>query len=76
MVVAAYRRREPEKGVMHQVIRENLATFVERAEQRGRGLPKYVRKGFASFLDCGDVRKGFARVHCPGCGQDAVVAFS
>ena len=34
--------------------------------------------GFAvnKFLKCGDLREGFARVHCDGCGHNMFVAFS
>jgi len=76
MGVAAYRRREPWKGVLHRVITANVRTFIDLAEGRGRGLPRYVKRAFGSFLDCGDLTKGFARVHCPKCGLDGVVAFS
>ena len=76
MVVAAYRRREPQKGVLHRIITANLRTFIDLADARGRGLPRYVKRAFGSYLDCGDLTKGFARVHCPKCSLDAVVAFS
>ncbi len=76
MSVAAYRRREPQKGVIHRVITANLRTFIDIAEGRGRGLPRYVIRAFGRFLDCGDLTNGFARVHCPKCSLDAVVAFS
>ena len=76
MLSAAYRRREPEKTVVHQVVRENLKTFLAIADGRGRGLPRYVRQAFQNFLDCGVLRNGFARVRCPDCGHDDVVAFS
>lgn len=31
---------------------------------------------FAQNIKCGDLREGFARVHCDGCGHDMFVAFS
>ena len=76
MGVAVYRRREPEKTVTWQVVRETLPAFLELADGRGNGLPKYVRSAFKAYLECGILRNGFARVRCPGCGYDAVVAFS
>ena len=42
-----YRRRDPEKTVLYQVVRENLNTFLEYADARsadGRSLPVYVRQ--------------------------------
>ena len=76
MVVAVYRRREPEKTVTYQVVRDTLPAFLELADSRGNGLPKYVRNAFKAYLDCGILKRGFARVRCPDCGYDAVVAFS
>ena len=78
MEVGVYRRREPEKTVLHHVVRENLSTFLERAAERsgGRGLPTYVRQEFERYLDCGILSQGFCRIRCPDCGYDTVVGFS
>lgn len=79
MEIVEYRRRAPEESVLHRVVREHLNTFLAEAEGRspdGRGLPKYVRQALERFLDCGVLAKGFARVRCPDCGFNAVVAFS
>jgi hypothetical protein len=79
METAVYRRRDPEQSVLYQVVREHLLSFLEYADSRssdGRGLPKYVREEFFRYLKCGILARGFARVHCPGCGYDAVVAYS
>lgn len=76
---ATYRRRRPEETLLHQVVRENLATFLELADDRareGRSLPRYVRNAFDNFLDCGVLAKGFVRVRCPSCGYDTAVGFS
>ena len=74
-----YRRHEPENTVLHQIVREHLNTFLELADARsgeGRGLPRYVKNAFRSFLECGILAYGFARLRCPDCGYDTVVAFS
>ena len=78
MEFGTYRRREPEKALLHKVVREHLSTFLERASSRGsgRGLPVYVRKEFERYLDCGILANGFARVRCPACGHDSVVGYS
>ena len=76
---AVYHRRDPEQTVLYQVVRENLETFLEYADARspeGRSLPRYVRNAFRRYLECGILAHGFARVRCPDCGYDAVVAFS
>ena len=80
METGVYRRREPEKTVLYEVVRENLNTFLEYADSRssdGRSLPVYVRNSFRRYLGCGILAKnGFARVYCAECGYDTVVAFS
>ena len=79
METATYRRHEPEKTVLYRIVRENLKTFLEFAENRdprGYGLPKYVRNAFEAYLECGVIQHGFIRVRCPGCGHDGIVPFS
>ena len=78
-VSAAYRRREPEKSVLWNLVNENLDTFLAAADARaqdGRSLPFYVRNAFTEYLRCGILQYGFARFLCPGCGHEIVVAFS
>ena len=75
--MAAYRRREPEKTLLYNLVLENLNTFLEYADARGGGaLPKYVRQEFFRYLECGILGHEFVRVRCEDCGHDSVVAFS
>ena len=75
--VGTYRRREPEKTLLYNLVREHLNTFLLVADSRGGGpLPKYVRQEFFRYLECGILGRGFARVRCQDCGHDSVVAFS
>ena len=78
MSEAVYARRRPEETVLYRVLQEHLGTFLELASRRGGGksLPTYVRQEFERYLDCGILANGFARVHCGGCGYDAVVGYS
>ena len=74
-----YRRHEPEKTVLYEVVREHVNTFFELAAARsreGRGLPRYVKDAFLRYLKCGILAHGFIRVRCPDCGFDRAVAFS
>jgi hypothetical protein len=74
-----YRRREPEKTLLHAVIRDRLEPFLAAARERsasGRGLPAFVERAFRVSLDCGLLGRGFARVRCPDCGFERLVAFS
>ena len=74
-----YRRREPEKTLLHEVVRDRLESFLAAARERsatGRGLPAFVERDFRAYLDCGILARGFARVRCPDCGFERLVAFS
>ncbi|MFY0527668.1 transposase zinc-binding domain-containing protein [Archangium gephyra] len=42
----------------------------------GRGLPRYVERDFARYLECGVLAHGFARVRCESCKDELLVAFS
>jgi hypothetical protein len=56
-------------------VRDHLPAFLEAAEAAG-GLPPFVTRTLRGYLDCGDLRRGFARVFCHTCGDDLLVAFS
>src|SRR5512134_2836332 len=71
-----YTPRRPEESVLYQVVAEQLETFLARAEQRGRRVPRFVERELRDFLDCGILAHGFLRVHCDACGRDRLVAFS
>jgi len=75
-MVRTYKRREPEKTVLYRVVQNNLATFLARAEDRGRVVPWFVRKELEAYLDCGILTRGFVRVWCPGCQFEHAVALS
>jgi len=70
-----YRRRDPEATVLHQAVRENLATFLAEAGEHG-GLPRHVEQELFDYLDCGVLSRGFSRVQCQSCGDELLVAFS
>jgi hypothetical protein len=73
---AAYRPRHPEESILYGVVAEQLETFLERQDLRGRIVPRFVERELRSFLDCGVLAKGFLRIHCDACQQDRVVPFS
>jgi hypothetical protein len=71
-----YERRRPELSVLHKVVRENLATFLEICENQKGGLPCYVKEEFADFLECGILAHGFLRLRCEDCHHEKLIAFS
>jgi hypothetical protein len=49
-----YRRREPEKTLLHRVVRERLETFLAAARERsahGRGLPAFIERELRAYID-------------------------
>jgi hypothetical protein len=72
-----YRRHEPEKTVLHGIVREHLETFLEQARgPEGEGYPRFVEHEFRRYLECGLLCRGFARLRCAECGYERLVAFS
>ncbi len=74
---AAYRRRRPEHTVLHQVVRENLETWLERhLDCEGFNVPDRIETEFRSYLECGILAYGFMRARCGDCGHNFLLAFS
>ncbi|MFY0528979.1 transposase zinc-binding domain-containing protein [Archangium gephyra] len=69
-----YRRRQPEGTVLYEAVRDHLATLlVVKVSEVGRGVPRYIERGFARYLECGGLAHGFARVRCE---SELLVTFS
>ena len=73
-----YRRRHPEQGVLHQVLRAHLETFVQRVDEDPSqlGLASFVESELRGYLRCGVLAHGFARCWCATCNDSILVAFS
>ena len=74
-----YRRREPERTLLHTTVRAHWKTFLAEVEERGEmsaSLPRFVVGEFERYLACGILAHGFARVRCAACGDELLVAFS
>ena len=72
-----YERRRPEKTALYRVVQKHLETFFDHVDsQEGPGLPRFVRKEFEAFLDCGILPNGFVRIRCDDCRSEKLVAFS
>ena len=57
----SYRRREPEKTVLHRVVRDNMATLLDEARERsldGNGYPPFVERELERYLGCGILSRG------------------
>jgi hypothetical protein len=75
---AAYRPRDAEHTVLHQVISRHLDTFLDAVAEAGdgAGLPQFVEREFREFLTCGVFEHGVARFRCEGCGREHLLPFS
>ncbi|WP_224249969.1 transposase [Hyalangium gracile] len=62
--------------MLYEAVRDHLATLLAEASEMGRGLPRYVERDFAKYLECGVLAHGFARVQCENCKDELLVAFS
>lgn len=71
-----YNRHEPEKTLLYQIVQNHMVTFFDQCDASDRTAPFFVRKEFESFLRCGILAHGFARVYCKECQFDRLVAFS
>ncbi|HJN74328.1 MAG TPA: transposase, partial [Myxococcota bacterium] len=73
-----YRRRRPESGALHLILREHLETFLERVDEDpcSPGLASFVEAELRGYLRCGILAHGFARCRCATCKDDILVAFS
>jgi hypothetical protein len=77
--VAVYRPRRPTETPLYPVVLHHLETFLaetQDADPMGWGVPSWVERDFRSYLRCGILAHGFARVRCSDCGHDRLLAFS
>jgi hypothetical protein len=59
-----------------RIVAEHLPSFLERVEQAGGSLPKFVTDELRGLLRCGDFAHGFLRFGCRRCGDELRVPFS
>ena len=76
---AVYRRRQPERSTVYQVMQDHLETWLagcRHADEEGSPVAAYIEQDFRKYLACGILAHGFARARCAGCGYDFLIAFS
>ena len=71
-----YVPRDVVRTVLYDVVSRSLETFLARARDRDRVVPRFVEREFRDYLACGIAAHGFLRVHCDACGFDRIVPFS
>ena len=77
---AVYRPRHPERTAFYRVIEDHLETYLgtyeDRFESRHGPLRPVVERAAEAFLECGRLQNGFARIRCPRCAGEHLLAFS
>jgi hypothetical protein len=77
---AVYRPRNPRASFLYQLFETHFEAlkrqWEERFERRFGFWQAYWDSAVFSHLDCGRFESGFARVVCPACRHEFLVAFS
>jgi hypothetical protein len=77
---AVYRPRHPERTAFYKLFQDHSDSYVrayeERFEPRSGPLRRVVVRSVEEFLGCGRLRGGFARIRCPKCRAEHLLAFS
>lgn len=80
MSSAIYRPRRSQDTDYYHCVEDYFETFMQEYDDRfsrqyGFWRP-YIEKVIYRYLDCGDLKNGFARVRCKDCGHEYLLAFS
>jgi hypothetical protein len=74
------RPRHPERSAFYQLFETHFDSYVrayeERFEPRSGALRPVVVRSVEKFLSCGRLQGGFARIRCPKCHAEHLLAFS
>ena len=75
-----YRPRHPQQTPFYQLVERFFpqfeAVYEERYQERYGFWRPIIGTTVRKFLECGDLRHGFARVRCPKCREEFFVPFS
>mgnify|MGYP001826475941 CR=1 FL=1 len=77
---AAYRARSPRATPLYRLVEEHFdevkGQWEERFERRYGFWRGFIDEQVLRYLDCGLFENGFARVRCPDCAEEYLLAFS
>jgi len=77
---AVYRPRHPERTALYRLFERHFDEYAriheERFERGSGALRAVVPRTVEAYLDCGRLFGGFARLRCPQCRGDHLLAFS
>ena len=74
---AVYRSRQPQESPFYRLVErffpEFEAVYEERYQERYGFWRAIIGTVVRKFLECGDLKHGFARVRCPKCREELFV---
>ena len=81
---AIYRPRKLELSPLWNILKDHLDDYIDKKQQAiteetdGKSIYIYhnIEEVFRKYLDCGDFKKGFARIRCSECKTEYLLAFS
>jgi hypothetical protein len=80
MVTGAYKPRNPKASAPYQCVQAHFAEFeasyITRYQEQYGFYRPVISRVVEKFLSCGDLTKGFARVHCDTCRHEYLLALS
>jgi hypothetical protein len=75
-----YHPRNPESSPLWKLLSEHFSSFVnnykEKFEKKYGYFREVVNHVVEEYLSCGDLKQGFARVKCPACKHEYLLAYS
>jgi hypothetical protein len=75
-----YRPRHPEKTAFYSVLFHYFDRFAgeyeERFEKEYGRWRNVISQTVGKYLDCGNLKRGFARIRCPQCREEYLLGFS
>ncbi|MFC1746531.1 transposase [Candidatus Riflebacteria bacterium] len=75
-----YRPRNTKESGWYKCVEDNFDEFVRHYDELFAAKfgfwRHHIEKVIYRFLDCGDLKQGFARIRCGDCGEEFLVAFS
>jgi Transposase zinc-binding domain len=77
---SVYHPRQPQRTPFYQLVQRFYPQFealsLERYQERYGFWRPIIGTVVGKFLECGDLKHGFARVRCPKCREEFFVAYS
>ncbi|NOR23957.1 MAG: hypothetical protein GQ542_06100 [Desulforhopalus sp.] len=78
--VKIYKRRNPQTTLLWKLLASHFTDFEENYDdlfQKQHGFYRLVISHVVrKYLECGDLHEGFARIKCPDCHREYILAYS